>query len=89
MYCGSDPMSEQINEDHWVYHDIDELKETFSDWLDDTVDRLGGEREVSSRVDDDGKLHFKIHDVVLSDPDDKGDAQDLYVTVERVESAEE
>jgi len=34
-----------------------------------------------------GKLHFRIHDVILSDPDDKGDAQDLYVTIEQVESA--
>jgi len=25
--------------------------------------------------------------VILSDPDDKGDAQDLYVTIEKVESA--
>ena len=81
-------MSKEITKDHWTVHDIDELKEKFSDWLDDTVDRLGGEREVSSIVDDDGKLHFKIHDVVLSDPNDKGYEQDLYVTVERIESAE-
>ena len=87
MYCGSEVMREEITEDHWIYHDIDELKETFSDWLDDTVDRLGGEREVSSRVDDEGKLNFRIHDVILSDPKDKGDEQDLYVTIEKVESA--
>ena len=80
-------MSKEISEDHWFYHDIEELKEKFSDWLDDTVDRLGGEREVSSRVDDDGKLHFKIHDVVLTNPRDT-DEQDLYVTIERIESAE-
>ena len=79
-------MSKEITKDHWTVHDIDELKEKFSDWLDDTVDRLGGEREVSSRVDEKGKLHFRIHDVILSDPDDKGDAQDLYVTIEPVES---
>ena len=88
MFCGSDAMSTQKNEHHWIYHKIEELKDKFSDWLDDTVERLGGEREVSSRVDDDGKLHFKIHDVVLSDPNDKGYEQDLYVTVERIESAE-
>ncbi|SVD97317.1 uncharacterized protein METZ01_LOCUS450171, partial [marine metagenome] len=35
----------------------------------------------------DGKLHFKIHDVVLTNPRDT-DEQDLYVTVERVESHE-
>ena len=78
-------MTEQNSDEHWIYHDIEELKETFSDWLDDTVDRLGGEREVSSRVDDDGKLHFKIHDVILSDPDDNGEEENLYVTIEQVE----
>ena len=87
MSSGSDPMSEEITKDNWTVHDIDELKETLSDWLDDTVERLGGEREVSSRVDDEGKLNFRIHDVILSDPKDKGDEQDLYVTVEKVESA--
>jgi hypothetical protein len=80
-------MSEEITKDNWTVHDIEELKETLSDWLDDTVERLGGEREVSSRVDDEGKLNFRIHDVILSDPKDKGDEQDLYVTIEKVESA--
>ena len=87
MSSGSDPMSEEITKDNWTVHDIEELKETLSDWLDDTVERLGGEREVSSRVDDEGKLNFRIHDVILSDPKDKGDEQDLYVTIEKVESA--
>ena len=87
MSSGSDPMSKEITKDHWTVHDIDELKETLSDWLDDTVERLGGEREVSSRVNDDGKLHFKIHDVVLTHPKDTGAELDVYVTVERVESA--
>ncbi|HJM94817.1 MAG TPA: hypothetical protein QF698_02000 [Candidatus Marinimicrobia bacterium] len=87
MSSGSDPMSEEITKNNWTVHDIDELKETLSDWLDDTVERLGGEREVSSRVDDEGKLNFRIHDVILSDPKDKGDEQDLYVTIEKVESA--
>ena len=74
------------SEDNSTVSDIEELKEVFSDWLDDTVDRLGGERKVSSRVDDEGKLNFRIHDVILSDPKDKGDEQDLYVTIEQVES---
>ena len=82
MSSGSD-----ATKDNWTVHDIDELKETLSDWLDDTVERLGGEREVSSRVDDEGKLNFRINDVILSDPKDKGDEQDLYVTIEKVESA--
>ena len=73
------------SEDNSTVSDIEELKEVFSDWLDDTVDRLGGERKVSSRVDDEGKLHFRIHDVVLSDPDDNGEEENLYVTIEQVE----
>ena len=73
------------SEDNSTVSDIEELKEVFSDWLDDTVDRLGGERKVSSRVDDEGKLHFRIHDVVLSDPCDNGEEENLYVTIEQVE----
>ena len=73
------------SEDKITVSDIEEMKEIFSDWLDDTVDRLGGERKVSSRVDDEGKLHFRIHDVVLSDPDDNGEEENLYVTIEQVE----
>ena len=80
-------MSDEVTKDQWTVHDIDELKQKFSDWLDDTVERLGGERKVSSRVEKEGKLHFRIHDVILSDPNDKGDAQDLYVPIEPVESA--
>ena len=83
---GSDAMSEELTEDQWTVHDIDELKQKFSDWLDDTVDRLGGERKVRSRVEKEGKLHFRIHDMILSDPNDKEDAQDFYVTIEPVES---
>ena len=73
------------SEDNSTVSDIEEMKEVLSDWLDDTVDRLGGERKVSSRVDDEGKLHFRIHDVVLSDPDDNGEEENLYVTIEQVE----
>ena len=77
MSSGSDAMSEEVTKDQWTVHDIDELKQKFSDWLDDTVDRLGGERKVSSRVDEAGKLHLRIHDVVLTNPRDT-DQQNLY-----------
>ena len=86
MSSGSDAMSEELKKDQWTVHDIDELKQKFSDWLDDTVERPGGERKASSRVEKEGKLHFRIHDMILSDPNDKGDAQDFYVTIEPVES---
>ena len=80
-------MSEEVTKDQWTVQDIDELKQKFSDWLDDTFEQLGGEWKVSSRFEKEGKLHFRIHDVILSDPNDKGYAQDLYVTIEKVESA--
>ena len=81
-------MSEQISDDYWICHDLDELKDKFCDWLDDqdNVPPISEDAEVSSVVVD-GKLHFKIHDVVLTNPRDT-DEQDLYVTVERVESHE-
>ena len=81
-------MTEQISDEHWGCHDLDELKDKLCDWLDDqdNVPPISEDAEVSSVVVD-GKLHFRIHDVILSDPNDKGDEQDLYVTIERVENA--
>ena len=81
-------MTEQISDDHWICHDLDELKDKLCDWLDDqdNVPPISEDAEVSSVVVD-GKLHLRIHDVILSDPKDKGDAQDFYVTIEPVESA--
>ena len=81
-------MIKEISEDHWVCHDLDELKNKFCDWLDDQNHEpvLTKDTAVQS-AEVDGKLHFKIHDVVLTNPRDT-DEQDLYVTVERVESAE-
>ena len=71
-------MTEQISDDHWICHDLDEVKDKLCDWLDDqdNVPPISEDAKVSSVVVD-GKLHFKIHD-----------EQDLYVTVESVESAE-
>ena len=81
-------MSQQISDDHWVCNDLDELKDKFCDWLDDQVHEpvLTKDTAVKS-AEVDGKLNFKIHDVVLINPRDT-DEQDLYVTVERVKSAE-
>ena len=81
-------MTEQISEDHWICHDLGELKDKFCDWLDDqdNAPPISEDAEVSSVVVDE-KFHFKIHDVVLTNPRDT-DEQDLYVTVESVESAE-
>ena len=83
-------MTEQISDDHWICHDLDELKDKFCEWVDDQDHEpvLPKDTAVHS-TEVDGKLHFRIHDVILSDPSDKGDEQDLYVTVERVESTEE
>ena len=55
-------------------------------WLDNTVENYGGDREVSSNVDDDGRLHLMVHDVVVTDLEEIGDGQHYYMTVEQIES---
>ena len=67
------------------FKSIQHLKDSLCRWLDDTVEKLGGEREVSSRGDDDGKLHLMVHDVVMTNPEDTGDEQHYYMTIEQVD----
>ncbi len=67
------------------FKSIQHLKDSLCRWLDDTVEKLGGEREVSSNVDDDGKLHLMVHDVVVTNPEDTGDEQHYYMTIEQVD----
>ena len=67
------------------FKSIQHLKDSLCRWLDDTVEKLDGEREVSSNVDDDGKLHLMVHDVVMTNPEDTGDEQHYYMTVEQVD----
>ena len=67
------------------FKSIQHLKDSLCRWLDDTVEKLGGEREVSSNVDDDGRLHLMVHDVVMTNPEDTGDEQHYYMTVEQVD----
>ena len=66
------------------FNSIQHLKDSLCRWLDDTVEKLGGEREVSSNVDDDGRLHLMVHDVFVSNSEDTG--HDYYMTVQQVES---
>ena len=74
------------NVDTISFNTIEHLKDSLCAWLDDTVNRLGGEREVSSKVDDDGKLHLMVHDVILTNPEDTGNPQHYYMTVEQVKN---
>ena len=62
-------MSEQITDDNWLCHDLDELKNKFCDWLDNQNHEqfLPMDTAVQSAIVD-GKLHFKIYDVVLTNP---------------------
>jgi len=64
------------------FKSIQHLKDSLCRWLDDTVEKLGSEREVSSEVDDDGKLHLRVHDIFVSNPEET--EQDYYMTVENV-----
>ncbi len=68
-----------------LFKSIQHLKDSLCRWLDDTVEKLGGEREVSSRVDDDGKLHLMVHDVIMTNPKVTGDEQHYYMTIEQVD----
>jgi hypothetical protein len=81
--------AEIINETSTIeslpFKSIQHLKDSLCRWLDDTVEKLGGEREVSSNVDDDGKLHLMVHDVVMTNPEDTGDEQHYYMTIEQVD----
>lgn len=67
------------------FKSIQHLKDSLCRWLDDTVERLGNEKEVSSKVDDDGKLHLMVHDVVMTNPEDTGEEQHYYMTIEQVD----
>ena len=67
------------------FKSIQHLKDSLCRWLDDTVEKLSGDREVSSKVDDDGKLHLMVHDVILTNPKDTGDEQHYYMTIEQVD----
>ena len=67
------------------FKSIQHLKDSLCRWLDDTVEKLGGEREVSSNVDNDGKLHLMVHDVVMTNPEDTGEEQHYYMTIEQVD----
>jgi len=68
-----------------LFKSIQHLKDSLCRWLDDTVEKLSGDREVSSKVDDDGRLHLMVHDVVMTNPEDTGDEQHYYMTIEQVD----
>ena len=67
------------------FKSIEHLKDSLCRWLDNTVENYGGDKEVSSNVDDDGKLHLMVHDVVMTNPEDTGDEQHYYMTIEQVD----
>ena len=78
-------------EDQWVIQDIEDLKIQLCDFIDDQVRHHedGWENtKIQSASTDDGKLHFKIHDVVLTRPDEPNETE-LLVTIERVGSPED
>ena len=66
------------------FKSIQHLKDSLCRWLDKTVENYGGDKEVSSNVDDDGRLHLMVHDVVVTDLEEIGDGQHYYMTVEQV-----
>ena len=66
------------------YKSLQQLKNDLCEWFDHCVE--GGDvGDVSSNVDGDGKLYFKFHSIVLTNPENT-DAQDLIMTLEQVSS---
>ena len=73
-----------LTEDQWVIQNVEDLKIQFSEWVDSQIEE---DVEIHS-ASTDGKLHFKIHDVVLTRPDEPNETA-LLVTIERVGSPED
>ena len=73
-----------LTEDQWIIQNVEDLKIQFCEWVDSQIEE---DVEIHS-ASTDGKLHFKIHDIVLTNLKDT-DKQDLYVTVERIEIPED
>ena len=68
-----------LTEDQWIIQNVEDLKIQFCEWVDSQIEE---DAEIQS-ASTDGKLHFKIHDVVLPRPDEPNET-DLLVTIERV-----
>jgi hypothetical protein len=64
------------------YKSLQELKDQLCNWFDHCV-MSGDVKDVSSKVDDNGRLHFKFHSIVLTNPESK-DEQDLIMTLQQV-----
>ena len=66
------------------YKSLQELKDQLCNWFDHCV-MSDDVKDVSSKVDDNGRLHFKFHSIVLTNPENT-DEQDLIMTLEQVSS---
>ena len=80
---------ESLQNERRDYEDIEELKDTICDWLDDSMQRDGFQEDskVTSATTDD-KFYFLINDVVLTHPENT-ERQDLLFSIERVEGQTE
>ena len=73
-----------LTEDQWIIQNVEDLKIQLCEWVDSQIEE---DVEIHS-ASTDGKLHFKIHDVVLTRPDEPNETE-LLVTIERVEIPED
>ena len=73
-----------LTEDQWIIQDVEDLKIQFCECVDSQIEE---DVEIHS-ASTDGKLHFKIHDVVLTRPDEPNETE-LLVTIERIEIPED
>ena len=70
------------------FKSIQHLKDSLCHWLDDVVEQYGSDKDVSSKIDEDGKLLLMVHDVVLSNPEESGEGQHYYMTIEQLKGDE-
>ena len=77
---------ESLQDERKDYEDIEELKNIICDWLDDSIERDGFQKDskVTSATTDD-KFYFLIHDVVITHPENT-ERQELLFCIERGES---
>ena len=71
---------------------LEELKDNFGAWLDDSVYTRGGldkDNKIRSATTDDGKKYYLFKDIVLTHPDEDLGKQSILMCIERVKKQED
>lgn len=71
---------------------LEELKDNFCAWLDDSVYTTGGiekDTKIKSATTDDGKKYYLFQDIILTLPDEDLEQQSILMCIERVSKHED